>query len=87
MLTTTSTTVRTPYACNPIDSEACFHGGKCLQTTYGYRCICNAGYTGSFCELSKFDNKFLFYLFLQFMPFAFLFKDINECESNPCKPF
>ncbi|CAF5184865.1 unnamed protein product, partial [Rotaria magnacalcarata] len=52
MLTSTTSTVRSPYACNPLDSESCFHDGKCLQTTHGYRCICKTGFTGNFCELN-----------------------------------
>ncbi|CAF4347583.1 unnamed protein product [Rotaria socialis] len=52
MLTSTTSTVRSPNACNPLNSESCFHGGKCLQTTHGHRCICKTGFTGSFCELN-----------------------------------
>ncbi|CAF2970635.1 unnamed protein product [Rotaria sp. Silwood2] len=48
--TTTTTTIRSPYACNPSDSQACMNGGKCLQITRSYRCFCTPGYTGTFCE-------------------------------------
>jgi hypothetical protein len=54
MLTTrTSTTTRSPYACNPFDSRTCMNGGRCLQTVTSFRCICSSGFTGAFCEMSK----------------------------------
>ncbi|CAF5115883.1 unnamed protein product, partial [Rotaria sp. Silwood1] len=50
LATTTSTTVRSLYTCNPSEPQACMNGGQCLQITHGYRCFCNPGFTGTFCE-------------------------------------
>jgi hypothetical protein len=69
MLTTISKTVRSPYVCSPFSSKPCKNGGRCLQTLHGYQCLCNEGYTGAFCEMSKLEN--LFYYFFSFF-FYFL---------------
>jgi hypothetical protein len=45
--------------CNPLDSESCMNGGQCLPMMNGYQCLCTTGYSGRFCETSKY----LFFLF------------------------
>lgn len=66
MLPTTSVITRSPSTCSPLESESCKNGGRCLQTANSYRCICNPGFTGAFCEMSKLENLvfFLFYFLL-----------------------
>ena len=31
----------------------CFNGGRCIDGIHGYSCECEAGYEGTFCEISK----------------------------------
>ncbi|CAF4317367.1 unnamed protein product, partial [Adineta steineri] len=52
VLATTSTTTSSPYTCNPFDSRICMNGGRCLQTSNDYRCLCKPGFTGVFCEMN-----------------------------------
>ena len=52
-MASTTTTARPPYACNPFDSRTCMNDGRCLATTQNFRCLCQAGFTGTFCEISK----------------------------------
>ena len=78
--TTVTTTMRSPHACNPFELGSCMNGGRCLATVHSYRCLCQSGYTGHFCEMSKSWTNF----FLKSI-IASLRSDINECASNPCK--
>ena len=41
-------------------SQPCWNG-RCVDAVNGYTCDCDAGYTGVFCETSKFQ-KFYMYL-------------------------
>ena len=36
------------------DSDPCQNAGHCSDDINGYTCICTDGYTGSFCEISKY---------------------------------
>ncbi len=53
-------TTRILEICNPLNTENCMHGGQCLPMMNGYQCLCTAGYTGRFCEISNDSNKSLF---------------------------
>jgi hypothetical protein len=55
------TTTRALDVCNPLNSESCMNGGQCLPMMNDYQCLCTSGFTGRFCEESKFcDDLYVF---------------------------
>jgi len=71
-------TTRVLEICNPLNTLTCMHGGQCLPMMNGYQCLCTAGYTGRFCEISK-DKNILIYKYFYY------YSETNQCASNPCK--
>lgn len=39
---------------NDCISNLCQHQSKCIDHRNGYTCSCTAGYTGEYCEMSKY---------------------------------
>ena len=44
-------------------SSPCTNGGLCSDQLNGFRCLCDPGYTGELCRISKWQNKTYFYAF------------------------
>jgi hypothetical protein len=44
---------RSLSTCDPNDERTCTNHGHCLATSMGYRCLCQTGFTGPFCQQSK----------------------------------
>ncbi len=46
------------------DSDPCKNGGTCTNKLNGFTCACNAGYTGSQCEVGECDKIKTIYNYL-----------------------
>lgn len=66
-------------------NSPCFNGGSCVDLIGGFRCECPVEWTGEFCDKGK--CSFFSYLLQVLSFFKFVFKDVNECESNSASAF
>lgn len=89
--TTKTTTTRTTGGGGGTPLAApCSGRGQCETTANGLHCACYSGYTGRFCELSKFFRPCVFrnlcVIMLSYRNYRCVYcADLNECTPNPCK--
>ncbi len=79
MLVTTTAAARSTKECDPLERDSCMNGGQCLPMMKTYQCLCTSGFTGRFCEISKFRNSSIVFRWI------FCYLDVNSCIPNPCE--
>jgi hypothetical protein len=62
----------------------CFNSGKCYVENSKFRCECQPGFHGNYCEAGKlFKNDYLKYFLFNSVSLNHK-KDLRRCTSSPC---
>ena len=64
--------------CDPLKPQSCMNGGQCLPTMDGYQCLCTSGFTGRFCQMSR-------WFWMEMVLNRYLYLETNACNPNPCE--
>ena len=70
---------------DPCFSMPCFNAGKCHVENSKFRCECQPGFHGNYCEAGNFlEIKFLCAIKCVKYVFDPMNQDLRRCTSSPC---